>query len=185
MTAATISFSRLESTGPPAQYFGRECAKNLACAVPPQDLLAFPRSEHGLRVVLEHQREQMSEHFAILRPRAKQCGGFRQPGGHGFLLAAQPSPLAEYRGHVSARERIHSGVKFERGFRLHAGSSVPQAQPSRVTIACAAIASPWPIASTPSLVFAFKLIAEVEIPKRLCQAPPAWPENAVPVSVFR
>src|SRR5882672_8495541 len=140
-----------------------------------------------MRVVLEHQRQQASERFAILRPRANQrgsvrrpvCGGLsfgsqgkqvEPPRGGGFVLEAQPSLLAKNRGHVSRREWIHSDVNFGCGFRKHARSSVPQAQPSSVTIACAAIASPWPIASTPSLVLAFKLIAEVEIPRDFANA---------------
>src|SRR6266853_1431916 len=153
-----------------AQYFCRQYAKNIARAFSDEDLLAFPRSKRDVCVILEYQRQQASERFAILRPWAEQRRGLRQPGGNSFALLAQPTPLAENRGHISGRERIHSGVNF--GCRLwkHARSSVPQAQPSSVTIACAAIASPWPIASTPSLVLAFKLIAETEIPNDFANA---------------
>src|ERR1700674_1304860 len=112
----------------------------------------------------------MIDLFAILRLRAEQRHGLRRPGGDGFVIVALPFPLAEYRGHVSGRERIHSGMKFGCRLRNHARSSVPQAQASSMTIACAAIASPWPIASTPSFVLAFKLIAEAEIANDFAKA---------------
>jgi len=43
--------------GTAMQYFGRECAEDVAPAAAGQDFLAFPRSEHGICVVLENQRQ--------------------------------------------------------------------------------------------------------------------------------
>src|ERR1700730_3034158 len=43
--------------GVAVQYFGPQRTKNLACTIPRQDLLAFPRSEHRMSVVFKYQHE--------------------------------------------------------------------------------------------------------------------------------
>src|SRR5262249_38572958 len=106
---------------------------------------------------MKDELHQGSQSFAVRRVRSEESGGTFAPGDViGRRIGGQPAAFAEDGFHIGGGPRIGYG---KRGFgvrlRVHAGE---RQRGERGATTWAAMASPRPTASTPSLVLALRWI---------------------------